>query len=87
MWKNLPAFGLYVRHVRELAIHGFRLHLSEADDRAPIWADDVQDLRIEGAWITGTVNVQRPFVYIRDVENEIIEPPHQWRREIIAAFE
>lgn len=87
MWKNLPACGLYVRHVRGLTIDGFRLHLSHADDRAPLWADDVEDLRVKGAWITGPINAERPFVMIRDALNIDIQAPHQWRGELSAAIE
>ncbi len=86
-WGNLPACGLYVRHVRGLQLDGFRLHLTEADDRAPIWADDVQDMRITQSWITGDVNKDKPFVLMRDVENNDIEKPHQWTSAVTAAIE
>ncbi|MEW6743210.1 MAG: hypothetical protein AB1486_10675 [Planctomycetota bacterium] len=84
MWQNLPACGLTMRHVRGLSIEGFRLHLAEPDDRAPLWADDVHDLRIRGAWITGESNDERPFVRTRAAEGIDIERPHGWRSEVTA---
>ncbi len=86
MWGNLPACGLYIRHVRGLQLDGFRLHLTEADDRVPIWADDVQNLRISQAWVTGEFNKDKPFILTRDVDTSDIEKPHGWTGAITASI-
>lgn len=87
MWGNLPACGLYLRHVRGLTLDGFHVHLPKPDDRSPIWADDVSDLFIRGAWISGAINPERPFVYTRDVPHPDIQPPRNWEGEITAPIE
>jgi polygalacturonase len=40
MFGELPAWGLYCRHVDGLRIHGLDLHLESADARPPIMFDD-----------------------------------------------
>ncbi|MBN2022347.1 MAG: right-handed parallel beta-helix repeat-containing protein [Pirellulales bacterium] len=86
-WGNLPASGLFVRHVRGLLVDGFRLHLPEGEDRAPIWADDVEDLRVRDAWITGGANPDRPFVLTRDANGLDVQPPHGWSGKATAPVE
>ena len=44
----LPAFGLYIRHVRGLRLDGIRLRMQAAgDDRPPMVLDDTPDARLE----------------------------------------
>jgi hypothetical protein len=47
MFGELPAWGLYVRHVRGLTLRNVRLSIDAPDYRPPIVFDDVRDLHIE----------------------------------------
>jgi Glycosyl hydrolases family 28 len=44
MFGNLPAYGLYCRHVRGLRLEGLNFELENADGRPALVADDVGDL-------------------------------------------
>jgi polygalacturonase len=41
---SLPAYGLYVRHVKNLTLDNVQLQLLNPDNRPAIWLDDVQQL-------------------------------------------
>jgi polygalacturonase len=45
---SLPAFGFYVRHVRNLTLDDIQLHLLNPDERPALVFDDVQQLRLTG---------------------------------------
>ncbi|MCC5827958.1 MAG: hypothetical protein JJU36_00795 [Phycisphaeraceae bacterium] len=45
--KQLPSYGFYLRHVREISLRNISLRLLEPDAREPIISDDVEDLRME----------------------------------------
>ena len=47
MWKELPAWGLYIRHADNITLRNVTLRLGGEDYRPAIVADDVNDLRIE----------------------------------------
>ena len=47
MWKELPAWGLYLRHADNITLRNVTLRLNGDDYRPAIVADDVNDLRIE----------------------------------------
>jgi len=72
MFGRLPAYGLYVRHVRGLRLRGVRLATEAADLRHAVVLDDVHDVRIEdleappqpkdAAPVVRMTNVARAFV-------------------------
>ncbi len=47
MWKELPAWGLYIRHADNITLRNVTLRLGGEDYRPAIVADDVNDLQIE----------------------------------------
>ena len=47
MWKELPAWGLYIRHADNITLRNVTLRLGGEDYRPAIVADDVNGLRIE----------------------------------------
>jgi len=48
MWGVLPAYGLYARHVRGLALEGVRFDLARPDLRPAVVCDDAEDVEISG---------------------------------------
>ena len=48
MWGVLPAYGLYARHVKALAMDDVRFELRSSDARPALVCDDVDDLEITG---------------------------------------
>jgi hypothetical protein len=44
----LPAYGLYVRHVRNISLRDVHFDLEAPDARAPIFFDDAHDIRMDG---------------------------------------
>jgi hypothetical protein len=47
MWKELPAWGLYIRHADNITLRNVTLRLGGEDYRPAIVADDVEGLLIE----------------------------------------
>jgi hypothetical protein len=47
MFGELPAWGLYVRHVEGLTLRNITLHLAAADYRPAFVFDDVRDLKVQ----------------------------------------
>ena len=50
MWKELPAWGLYIRHADNITLRNVTLRLNGDDYRPAIVADDVNELTIVGAY-------------------------------------
>ena len=48
MWGVLPAYGLYARHVKGLALEGVRFDLARPDLRPAVVCDDAEDVEIAG---------------------------------------
>jgi len=48
MFGNLPAYGLYCRHVQGLTLSDVRLHASQPDQRHALVLDDVEDADASG---------------------------------------
>ena len=47
MWKELPAWGLYIRHADNITLRNVTLRLGGEDYRPAIVADDVEGLKVE----------------------------------------
>lgn len=54
MFGELPAFGLYFRHVRGLRLSGMQLRTAAPDARHAVVGDDVEHLEIDGLDTTST---------------------------------
>ena len=48
MWGTLPAYGLYARHVKGLALNNVRFDLAAPDLRPALVCDDAEDVEISG---------------------------------------
>lgn len=64
MFGELPAYGLYVRHVDGLTLQNIRVHSREADFRPALVLDDVKKLRLQQAHLAGA---QRPQLVMQQV--------------------
>ncbi|MCS4307638.1 polygalacturonase [Rheinheimera pacifica] len=64
MFGELPAYGLYVRHVNGLSLKNIRFSSREADFRPALILDDVKQLRLERAQLAGS---QRPQLVMQQV--------------------
>ncbi|HEY4205796.1 MAG TPA: glycosyl hydrolase family 28 protein [Puia sp.] len=63
-WGNLPSYGFFIRHVKQISLSDIQLHSTEKETRKPIVADDVGDLflsniRTEGDKAIGITNVMK----------------------------
>src|SRR5438552_16819519 len=63
---GLPAFGLYVRHARDVTLGNVQLLVDHPDARSALIADDAVGLRV--ADVTGSAALdRRPLVWLHDV--------------------
>lgn len=51
--RELPSSGLFIRHAADIQVRGLMLGSEQADGRAPVIAQDVDGLEVEGVWGTG----------------------------------
>jgi hypothetical protein len=65
MFKELPAWGLYIRHARGIQVKNLRLSCIAKDYRPAIVLDDVQDAAWEGLIVKEPGNKSHPVVSIR----------------------
>ena len=66
MFGELPAWGLYVRHVEGLELKNINLSLTEPDYRPALIFDDVRDLKIQGLKIAGDRKVNKIILHRTD---------------------
>ena len=57
MWKELPAWGLYIRHADNITLRNVTLQLNGDDYRPAIVADDVNGLTIESSNMPTTLQL------------------------------
>lgn len=50
VFKRIPAYGIYARHVKGLRIRDVRLGYDRTDLRPPVFLDDVRDSELSGIW-------------------------------------
>ncbi len=77
-WGNLPAFGLFLRHVRGISLDGVVMGTEEYDVRCPIWVDDVQHISIKQTRLLGMFD-SGLFVRGFSLTDYEIEPPLGWK--------
>jgi len=66
MFGELPAFGLYVRHARDIVLRDVALTLDASDARPAMIADDVASLEVDGL-VCGASGGAGPAVWLHDV--------------------
>jgi hypothetical protein len=77
VWKNLPAFGFFIRHAEGVSITNFTIGLQAPDVRVPIIAEDVTGLRLEGCRLDNAID-SKPFVIAKGIEDYLIKKPLGW---------
>ena len=71
MYGPLPAFGLYLRHARDLVLRDVELRAESADERPALVADDVTGLHLTGL-SAGAGNDDGPVVWLNDVRGALV---------------
>jgi len=71
MFGTLPAFGLYVRHARDVTLGNVQLLVDHPDARSALIVDDAVGLRV--ASVTGSAALDRgPLVWLHDVHGGLV---------------
>ncbi len=70
MFGDLPAWGMYCRHVTELTIKSFHARLSVPDDRSCLVGDDLQDLLLDGLRVK--TNTKNPTLWLNEIKRAAI---------------
>ena len=76
MFRELPAYGLYGRHVAGLRVEDVDFSIDEADARSAVVLDNVKDARLRGIRAMAPFE-ERPLVWlnaVRDAELRELDP-------------
>lgn len=73
MFGELPAYGLFVRHVAGLTLRNIQFELADSDFRPALVLDDVTALRLESLHLAGS---QRPQLVLQDCQT--VAGPTKW---------
>ena len=68
MFQELPAWGFYVRHVKDIKIKNITLKLEDRDYRPAFVFDDVDGLSMEGLDLPADKKEQIVFRQVRNVD-------------------
>ena len=60
-WNNLPASGLFLRHVKDVVISNYKVNALETDNRPVIMADDVHSLKLHKISVGSNCNQEKVF--------------------------
>ena len=71
MFGQLPAYGLYCRHVRNLRLNNVNLSFEEHEERPGIFCEDVQGLEIGRAEVEA-VRSGAPSIWLRQVKRAFL---------------
>jgi len=71
MFGSLPAYGLYVRHARQVTLTDVTVGFPGEDRRSALVADDVDGLVLAG-WRSRTLTDSEPVLWLRDVRRAAI---------------
>ena len=66
MFRRLPAYGIYARHVRGLKLHHVQVELQAGDARPALFADDISRLDVEG-FVYDVPEEEEPAIRLRNV--------------------
>lgn len=71
VWKNLPACGLFIRHVKNITVSDISLGSVKPDPRPPLIGVDIDRLILRGLTIDGVEGIIRlPLQQVRKVETD-----------------
>jgi polygalacturonase len=77
MFGPLPAYGLYVRHVRGLTLTNVKFSFLGEDHRSVIFCDDVERLRISGLQAR-SLPAGNPVLFFNDVRGAFVSGATLW---------
>lgn len=65
--SSLPAYGFYIRHAKGITLDNLRFNLAETDQRAALWVEDVEDIRMERI-VSSRHDTPQPYLVCRDAD-------------------
>jgi hypothetical protein len=80
VWKELPAYGLYIRHAQGFSIDNAVFGVKEKDARVPLVAEDVKELRVTRTRLSGRYTPES-FLKGKSLKNYQIAKPLGWEGE------
>ena len=72
MFKDLPAYGLYCRHVRGLTVDGIDLSVDQPDARPAVVLDDVDHAKVRALQAAPAAEAE-PLVWLRSVRDCLLQ--------------
>ncbi len=72
MFGRLPSYGLYIRHVKDIAMSGLRVHSNTEDPRPMLTCDDVQELTMDRIGGGSAAKSTAAFLDLRNVQGAFI---------------
>jgi polygalacturonase len=82
VWKELPSSGLFIRHAKNIQMHGLMLHAQQLDPRVPVIGVDVDGLQIKAVSRVGNSGADVFFKgwQVKEVD---VERPLGWQKEVM----
>jgi hypothetical protein len=71
MFGELPALGLFMRHVDGLTLRNLKVHAAQLDARPAVIADDVTRLELSG-FVSSNIPEQEPILLFRNVAGALL---------------
>jgi hypothetical protein len=73
MFWDLPAYGLYARHVEGLDLDGLDLAVDQPDGRPALVLDDVRRARVRALHAMPPAEGEQPLLWLRSVRDCAVE--------------
>jgi hypothetical protein len=71
MFGVLPAYGMYIRHARNIVMNNVQYYFGETDNRSAIVCEDVENITIEGMQAESSVDAA-PLIKLKDTNDACI---------------
>lgn len=71
MWGNLPAYGFFIWHAKDISFDNIQLRFAKDDSRPAIYCDDVNGLRVNGLSADISDNADG-FISIANTDNVVV---------------
>jgi Glycosyl hydrolases family 28 len=72
MFRDLPAYGLYARHVEQLELEGIELGFEQPDARPALVLDNVRRVRVRGLRAMPAAEGEHPLLWLRSVRDGVV---------------
>lgn len=72
MFGELPAWGLYARHVENMGLHNVQFNWEEPDERPSVVLDDVSDARLQAVHVLAAP-ASAPLLWFHNVQGVLIQ--------------